>query len=721
MKQKRKGTGASTAASTAASTGAGGGSTECHGAAAGFDWRAYYMECHGPEKRDTCYFTLDADDFAEGPCVIDTPGVYVLQSDVAFEVFVDPPSSSSSEASSTGDSDQFLAGHMSALQITCDNVVVDLNGHCLRQSLLHYFEQRFFAVVQLGTTMFRRGQGPGLVQRVEGDRFRACANVAIINGTIGLSSHHGIIGNDNDNITLWNLTVRDYEVAGVQLNGVHNATIQDAQFRGIPCVPVSFATFSLIVHKRYATANGLASDPAIGPAAAAVCEVYDTLQSAFGDAQEASHGDIAHDLHAVHDALRELAEANDSADGGDHDDDNRERVGRFVSPNGLPDGSALVGVLLHTSGVAIHEIGKTSGGCCPMRASGDASVRRWSNVFIKDVDVREQRLDSHESFVVVRDDGTIPRDISAAVFDMRHLESGSPFDRLRGYAVQQLTGNEDALVQWLTTTGASAPSSPPQPFHLKCNLDVMAHVAKGLFGVRIEGGQHGFLERVTVADQYNHSRVVTLLDVQDTQPLLQDVSAPLVKFGANLLSQTSSRCFGGADTRGFFVSDACDVYAFDCAAEQVSSSLGLARAFELFRVRKAFVHTFVGRKLSGLFAHVLYLHDSCAKVAAESIACVGIQSATLLERVDQALLMDEEGGGEGDSEGDSEGGGSGEEPASTATCDPRFGMLLSRLVRNTTNCHTVLRECGGGNDGGDGGCPILSRRDPVDVRSLTIA
>ena len=691
--------------------------------AAGFDWRAYYMECHGPEKRDTCYFTLDADNFAEGPCVIDTPGVYVLQSDVAFEVFMDPPSLS--DTSST-DIDLFLVGHTSALQITCDNVVVDLNGHCLRQSLLHYFEQRFFAVVQLGTTMFRQGQGPGFVQQVEGNRFRACTNVAIINGTIGLSSHHGIIGNDNDNITLWNLTVRDYEVAGVQLNGVHNAVIQDAQFRGIPCVPVSFATFSLIVHKRYALAYGLASDPtfdsAIREAAAAVCEVYDILHNAFSATQEASHGDIAHDLHAVHDALRELAEADDSDNNSNEGSNNGEHVSRFVSQNGLPDGSALVGILLHTSGVAISEIGKTSGGCCPMRPSGDTSVRRWSNVFIKDVDIREQRLDSHESFVVVRDDGTIPRDISAAVFDMRHLRSGSPFDRLRGYAVQQHTGNEDPLVQWLTTTGASDdnPASTTPSFHLKCNLDVMAHVAKGLFGVRIEGGEHGFLERVTVADQYNHSRVVTLLDVQDTQPLLHDVSAPLVKFGANLLSQTSSRCFGGADTRGFFVSDACDVYAFDCAAEQVSSSLGLARAFELFRVRKAFVHTFVGTKLSGLFAHVLYLHDSCAKVAAESISCVGIVTAPLLERVEQALLMDEEGDGGDGSGGDGDGDGGGEEPASTAaTCDPRFGMLLSRLVRNTTNCHTVLRECGDGNGGGR--CPSLTRRDPVDVCRLTIA
>ena len=43
--------------------------------------------------------------------------------------------------------------------------------------------------------------------------------VLIKNGTLSRSSHHGIHGNKNTNIIIQNLSIKDFEVAGIALNG----------------------------------------------------------------------------------------------------------------------------------------------------------------------------------------------------------------------------------------------------------------------------------------------------------------------------------------------------------------------------------------------------------------------------------------------------------------------------------------------------------------------
>ena len=48
-------------------------------------------------------------------------------------------------------------------------------------------------------------------------------NVLIMNGTLGLSSHHGIHGNGMKNIILHNLVFADMEVAAIALNGAEDS------------------------------------------------------------------------------------------------------------------------------------------------------------------------------------------------------------------------------------------------------------------------------------------------------------------------------------------------------------------------------------------------------------------------------------------------------------------------------------------------------------------
>lgn len=48
--------------------------------------------------------------------------------------------------------------------------------------------------------------------------FKKASFVTIKNGIMGLSSHHGIHGNGCSDILVENLTIRDFEVAGISIN-----------------------------------------------------------------------------------------------------------------------------------------------------------------------------------------------------------------------------------------------------------------------------------------------------------------------------------------------------------------------------------------------------------------------------------------------------------------------------------------------------------------------
>ena len=80
--------------------------------------------------------------------------------------------------------------------------------------------QRFYANIELASAPFINPQGPS--PGISG-LHRAGEEVAIINGTLGLSSHHGIHGNSSKNILLANLTIENFQVGGISLNGLSDS------------------------------------------------------------------------------------------------------------------------------------------------------------------------------------------------------------------------------------------------------------------------------------------------------------------------------------------------------------------------------------------------------------------------------------------------------------------------------------------------------------------
>ncbi|CAK0824343.1 unnamed protein product [Prorocentrum cordatum] len=90
-------------------------------------------------------------------------------------------------------------------------------------------KQRFFSIIELGSAPFIAGQGPpqfanGMVTSAP---LVSARNVSIRNCVLGLSSHHGIHGNDIDGVTIENLIIKEFEAGGVALNGASNVLLQN--------------------------------------------------------------------------------------------------------------------------------------------------------------------------------------------------------------------------------------------------------------------------------------------------------------------------------------------------------------------------------------------------------------------------------------------------------------------------------------------------------------
>jgi hypothetical protein len=122
----------------------------------------------------------------------------------------------------------FGIGFFAAIVLASENVVLDLNGFTLSQSVEHNIQQRFFSLIELAPTPFVRGQGPH-----DFGPLGICAkSVMICNGTIGRSSHHGIHGNDCSDVFIKNVKFEGYEVAAVSLNGARRVCIEDVTLSG---------------------------------------------------------------------------------------------------------------------------------------------------------------------------------------------------------------------------------------------------------------------------------------------------------------------------------------------------------------------------------------------------------------------------------------------------------------------------------------------------------
>ena len=175
---------------------------------------------------------LRQSDFNHGTLRITQPGYYVLSENIVFNPASLFPTQQQIDSGlyPIGTDGPYHLGFFGAIAVETSNVVIDLNGRSITQSVEHNLLQRFFAVVELANSPFIPGQGPHSFIDTFG--WRPASNTLIMNGGLLNSSHHGVHGNQNANVMVYNTTITNYEVAGVALNGATGSIVSNNVMKG---------------------------------------------------------------------------------------------------------------------------------------------------------------------------------------------------------------------------------------------------------------------------------------------------------------------------------------------------------------------------------------------------------------------------------------------------------------------------------------------------------
>lgn len=176
-------------------------------------------------------------DFADGTLRLKTSAYYILDDNIFFNP--NPrddwmPTDAQMAGGINADYPKmpfgpYDLGFFAAITVEADNVVINLNNKILQQSREHNLQQRFYANIELASTPFIPTQGPANF----GDTIVSPTNCYITNGSLGLSSHHGIHGNGMKNVVIENVNIYDHEVGGIALNGGEHILVRNIHITNV--------------------------------------------------------------------------------------------------------------------------------------------------------------------------------------------------------------------------------------------------------------------------------------------------------------------------------------------------------------------------------------------------------------------------------------------------------------------------------------------------------
>lgn len=510
--------------------------------------------------------------FTNGTYRITTPGVYRLAETIIFN-----PNSRDNGGDNFPREDQFedqgghyprraySLGFFAAITVEVPHVSVDMNGYAIIQSEEHALMMRFYAAIELANAPFHYDQGPHNFTNVSS--LNAAHHVHIYNGHIGRSSHHSIHGNGCTNIVVSNMTMNDFEVAAISINGGSNIVVsqsvvgpsrQDVPVKGVWSTGIFILPYVEQIVKRCPS-----------------CDiVIDRTTHSGQDILDALVGLQNQTMMAV---LCNNGKVPDVVD-------------NFKAPaTGKPDGSAIYGIVLHNYGshtngfqmernesVCLDQDGEVVGmvtefdrnawdRCTTQIDAGNVNVR-IEDVKIVDLDVTVNEVEALSTLNydktrrtelrtaqidvvgavyqyeinVDKDNGGVfmGNPISnAQLFVTKHLDvvqdphsHGVPCQRSTApkgsQCMRSLGGNASALSTFLNTIrpstldwAAKGGLYPASDDFVICGGDNMFHVNKGAFGVRIDGAQNIVIKNVEIDTIINSGRPVATICGKPTQRL----------------------------------------------------------------------------------------------------------------------------------------------------------------------------------------------------------
>ena len=426
-------------------------------------------------------------DFANGTVRITKPGIYTLKENIIFSPnptndFL-PTTEQTSSLYPVGIDGPYHLGFFAAIAVEANDVIINLNGFTMEQSLIHNLQQRFYAHIELANSPFVPNQGPHAFIPLGG--YFAASRVLVTGGTLGVSSHHGIHANVSDNVVLYNIIMNEFEVAGVALNGTTNGILSKLTLNGITNnirVLSSYPQALFLRRKMETITTDLTLDLQGG-----------SLN--FAGAIDAINSDLT--------AARASVESNQTP------------TNFMGNQTGKYDGN-MYGIVLNVKGVVVNDFLASR----PADAIGNINIVLYDNII--------KNIISHPVEIIALDSATTgvynPRQIGpfGDVLDMnevinvsegKYLYDGTSLSNgqilLGKYKIvsetsQGSTNIEQSTINWAeAAVGASYANlknvMAESGRKLVANGDSMAHVMKGNLGVFISGGIDITVDKIDIS------------------------------------------------------------------------------------------------------------------------------------------------------------------------------------------------------------------------------
>ena len=536
---------------------------------------------------------LTNEDFINGTYVISEPGLYIVDEDITFN----PNNYSymlSSEAedlrtanglmineikkcdtskvypSQFGkyDPKAYGLGFFAMIAITVENVVLDLNGKKIEQSVEHNLQQRFFSVLELADQPFLNSQGPHSF----GEEIDSATNVWVKNGTLGRSSHHGIHGNNNVNVLLTDLKFDDFEVSPVALNKVDGLHCNNLNIiKNNQTIPVKAVWSSARFIKPY------------------VQEMYNRMEELNVGSPFTINGKT---IETVKENLENtLINVYDLVLSGNFNEENlNEDYKVFGNPTGLIDGNGY-GILINSGGVAVNDFPVTR-----------ESVSK--NVYLNNVSVNNMLVNVEEIPALKNEEDKAMNDPVGAVFQTQNTYNGelltiyenglykgtsiSDAQLLVAKAIHngfefslstKRNSISERVIEWVDEIASMEEIDGPgiyesdmhpqlsvyNRFTFIGNGDCMHHVNKGLVCYKMDAGENIYMENCNINKCKNIGLMGSKLanDNIAYKNILGTSHGKSTKFG-----------YTGCNARGISVCSSKNVYISNSEIRNISSDYG---------------------------------------------------------------------------------------------------------------------------------------------------
>jgi|UniRef100_A0A6C0IV09 hypothetical protein len=384
----------------------------------------------------------------------------------------------------------YRLGFFAAIAVEGDGIIINLNNYTIQQHSEHALQQRFFSVIELADQPFVPKQGPANF----GNSLRSASNVAIINGKIGLSSHHGIHGNGINNVMIKNIDFIDNEVNSITLNG---------------CCDV-FMINTNIIRNRH-------DIPVLGTYSAG--RFLKLFTNSLKDAIANIHDDYTDSLNMLNIDLDNTFNSLFF---------NKGEVPKvYKNVTGLIDGN-YYGININHFGVAVN---------APLKDRTTSKSNETNNVFIKSVSINNIKTNINETLAIRNKDGKIMTAPSGAIYQFmvshkyvngKYYYNGNSLSNLQIELVQLVKNNEnlkgylgnfnldEGLLIWKTHKNSYFTFNNNQlignedlinhDYDILGNGDSMFHVNKGTFGLKIDGLNTSVIDNLSISNISSISR-----------------------------------------------------------------------------------------------------------------------------------------------------------------------------------------------------------------------